>query len=90
MARLGEDHSPALYASAKPMIPARGESQEEAPTVDSQSCFWAGPIAIEHNALSARRVDDKLTALKPAQHPAQSHFGERARNLVGVPNRTTG
>jgi hypothetical protein len=50
--------------------------------VDGQSCFWTGPIAIEHNALSARRVDDKLTAFKPAQHPAQSHFGERTRNLV--------
>ena len=50
--------------------------------MDGQSCFWTGPIAIEHNTLSARRVDDKLTALKPAQHPLQSHFGERARNLV--------
>jgi hypothetical protein len=50
--------------------------------MDRQSCFWTGPIAIERNALSAWRVDDKLTALKAAQHPAKSHFGERARNLV--------
>ena len=59
-------------------VPVRGEAPEEAPAVDGQSCLWAGPIAIEHKAVSSRRVDDKLTAREPAQHSAQERFGERA------------
>jgi hypothetical protein len=35
-------------------------------------------IAIEHKAVSSRRVDYKLTASEPAQHSAQERFGERA------------
>ena len=62
----------------KPDVPIRGEAPDAAPALDSQSCLWAGPIAIEHKVVSSRRVDDKLTAREPAQHSAQERFGERA------------